>query len=54
MSDEEIVGRWISYVHKVTEESAEKTHYFNAQIGVTLASGYKLNNENNDTNIYNR
>ena len=50
MSDEEIVDRWIADVHKVTEESAERTHYFHAQIGVTLASGYKLNNDNeNDT-----
>ena len=49
MSDEEIVDRWISDVHKVTESAAERTHYFHAQIGVTLASGCKLNNENNDT-----
>ena len=49
MSDEEIVGRWVADVHKVTEEAAERTHYFHAQIGVTLASGCKLNNEDNDT-----
>ena len=37
MSDEEIVDRWLSDVHKVTESTAERTHYFHAQIGVTLA-----------------
>lgn len=50
MSDEEIVDRWISDVHKVTESATERTHYFHAQIGVKLASGCKLNNENNGTN----
>lgn len=50
MSNEEIVDRWISDVHKVSEEAAERTHYFHAQIGVTLASGCKLKNDNeNDT-----
>ena len=49
MSDEEIVDRWISDVHKVTEEAAGRTHCYHAQIGATLASGCKLNNENNDT-----
>ena len=49
MSNEEIVDRWISDVHKVTEESAERTHFFHAEIGETLASGCKLDNENNDT-----
>ena len=50
MSDEEIVDRWISDVHKVTEEAAGRTHCYHAQIGATLASGCKLNNDNeNDT-----
>ena len=50
MSNEEIVDRWIADVHKVTEESAERTHFFHAQIAVTLASGCKLKNDNeNDT-----
>lgn len=39
MSNEEMVDRWIADVHKVAEESAERTHYFHTQIGVTLASG---------------
>ena len=50
MTDEEIVNGWLSDVHKVTEEAAGRTHYFHAQVGVTLASGCKLNNDNeNDT-----
>ena len=49
MSNEEIVDRWIADVHKVAEEVTERIHYFHAQIGVKLASGCKLNNENNDT-----
>lgn len=49
MSNEEIVDRWISDVHKVTEEAVGRTHCFHAQIGETLASGCKLDNENNDT-----
>lgn len=50
MSNEEIVDRWISDVHKVTEELAERMHYFRAQIGVVLTSGCKLENDNkNDT-----
>ena len=49
MSDKEMIDRWIADVHKVTEESAERTHCFHAQIAVTLAGGCKLNNENNDT-----
>lgn len=50
MSNEEIVDRWIADVHKVTEELAERVHYFRAQIAVTLASGCKLKNDNeNDT-----
>ena len=49
MSNEEIVDRWISDVHKVTEEAAGRIHCYHAQIGATLASGCKLNNESNDT-----
>ena len=49
MSDEEIIDRWIADVHKVAEGAAGRTYCFHAQIGVTLASGCKLNNENNDT-----
>ena len=49
MSNEEMVDRWITDVHKVTEGAAERTHCYHAQIGATLASGCKLNNENNDT-----
>lgn len=45
MSNEEIVDRWISDVHKVAEGAAERTHYFHAQIGVALASGCKLKNK---------
>lgn len=48
MSDEEIVDVWISDVHKVIEELAERAHYLDAQFEVILASGCKLNNENNE------
>ena len=49
MSDEEMVDRWIADVHKVAEGVVKRLPYFLAQIGVTLASSCKLNNENNDT-----
>ena len=47
MSNEEIIDRWISDVHKVTEESAERTHFFHAQIGVILCNKRIEYDENN-------
>ena len=49
MSNEEMVDRWIADVHKVIEGVVKRLPYFLAQIRVTMASGCKLNNENNDT-----
>lgn len=50
MSNEEMVDRWIADVHKVAEGATERMRYFHAQIGVTLAGGCKLENDNeNDT-----